>query len=359
MHIFRLGFLLIVITSSFAFAQMDLSSQIVQSGRYQVRKLNSIPVPSSTRVSNQKPSTKVDTRKPASEASPTEASESQIISEDLKMTTQKAEPSISDQTKSIFGTGYEDVVKFYRESIHPDDIRNNKVELMLASSFVYNDSNSNYSYRNYKGAYPTIGFGADVWLTPGVGVGGKMDLSLGAAVAGDSVTHSMTPVRHEDMEFSYKMRKFQGLSRKSTSIECGILYSDFKFNVSTDSLNRPRWRSYGFGFSVQSKVPSQTSQNVFVFGGTLYPRLQHTEMKTGAVMASGTPSENIRVSLDIGSEYRYSKDQQLVLMLNLMTERNLFDGQASAVDPETSQTPSNVTVTNGSIGLSLGFKWGH
>jgi hypothetical protein len=97
----------------------------------------------------------------------------------------------------------------------------------------------------------------------------------------------------------------------------------------------------------------------WVFGGSFFPRLQHTESQTGINLQSGAAGESIRIGLDLGGEWKFTRESQMIWNLAVSAERNIFTGAANLVDPETSLTPSNVGVTNSLYMFSLGYRWGH
>nr|WP_295905151.1 autotransporter outer membrane beta-barrel domain-containing protein [uncultured Bdellovibrio sp.] len=267
------------------------------------------------------------------------------------------EPGISEQAESLFSSKAEKIYDFYRETIHPDDIRNNRVELDVMPVVAYNDSQSNYSYRDYQSFFNALKFKTNVWLTPLIGVSGQIMFSFAADV--DAVSgSSRVPAKYEFVDLGVNFRKFFGVSRKSSSVEFSILLSDNKMNVPSDNTSRARLKSQGFGVGLKARIPS--SQNYsWVIGGSFFPRLQHTETETGAAINSGSSEESIRIGLDLGGEWKFTRESQMIWNLGLSAERNVFDGNANLPDPSTGTTPSNVSVTNSLYMFSLGYRWGH
>jgi hypothetical protein len=136
------------------------------------------------------------------------------------------------------------------------------------------------------------------------------------------------------------------------------LYSDNKVNVAAENTSRPRLKTSGLGLGLKARIPTSEGY-AWTFGGSFFPRLQHSEVETGADIRSGASDENIRIGLDLGGEFKFSRESQLLWTLGLSTERNTFTGAASIADPHTGVTPDNVSVTNSLYMFSLGYRWGH
>ncbi|QDK39573.1 hypothetical protein [Bdellovibrio sp. NC01] len=266
------------------------------------------------------------------------------------------EPSISEQAESLFSANPEKVYDYYRQEIHPDDIRNNKVEVEFSPVVAYNDSKSNYSFRDYQSFFEAMKLKANVWLTPLIGVSGQFMFSFGADI--DDGNSSKVSTKYEMMDLALNFRKFFGLSRKANSLEFAVLYSDNNFKVSNDSVSHPRSKSSGFGVGLKGRFPTSDSY-AWTVGGTFFPRLSHSESATAVNVSSGSSDENIRIGFDVGGEWKFSRHSQMLWNLGLTTEKNLFTGSASLPDPTTGVTPSSVSVTNSLYMFNLGYRWGH
>jgi hypothetical protein len=268
------------------------------------------------------------------------------------------EPSISQQATSLFSADTEKVMGFYQTQFDDSDPRQNKVEIGFAPTYVTNESSSNYSYRDYRSVFPGMNLGANVWLTPGLGLGGNFLFSLGGDTSGDAVTNTRSPARYEFLDIAVKFRKFFGFSPLSKSVEFDLLYSDYKFNVPSDDMYRARLKTTGAGIKMTLRVP--TSQDVaWLFGGSFFPRLQHSENKTGVDISSGDNVENTRIGFQIGSEVKLSRESQVFYEASVSSEKNLFDGTATLPDPATGASPKNVSVTDTMYMFSMGYRWGN
>lgn len=270
----------------------------------------------------------------------------------------RPEPSISEQAQSLFSATPEKVLGFYEDNLEEADPRHNKIEIIFAPGFVSNDSVSSYSYRDYRSSFATVNLGANVWLTPAIGVGGNFAFSLGADTSGDAVTATHSPARHEFLDAALKFRNFFGFSRTSKSLEFDVLYSEYKLNVNADDMYRAKLKSSGLGMKMTLRIPS-SNEVAWLVGGSLFPRVQHSESESGIKVSSGNNTENVRLGLHLGSEMILSRQSQIFAELAVQSERNLFDGSASLADPSNGLTPKNISVSNTFYLFSLGYRWGN
>ncbi len=244
-----------------------------------------------------------------------------------------------------------------RSVLSDDDLRKNQMEIQVSPTFVYNGSSANYSYRNYNSFFPALDLSSNVWMTPTLGLYGRILFSFGASVAGDSTTASKVAVKYEDIDLAFKFRKYFSSMKDSQSVDIGLVYSEDKFSPPSDNLYRPKLISSGLGVRVTSRVPSGNNF-AWIFGGLFYPRLQHQEEKVGLKISSGSGNENARLGLNFGSELKLSRGSQIIYDLAVTSERDSFDGAANPIDPETQKAPSNVSVTNTMVMFSFGYRWG-
>lgn len=357
--------LAMMIVSSTSYAQVGLEG--FSSGRYEVRKTkpthrkptseSSTETTTSTAVAPSAAATTTTTSATSSSTPAVATTPAPAVATTPAPAPEAQEPSITEQAESLFSSKAEKVYDFYRAQVHPDDVRNNKVELEVTPVIGYTDSQSNYSYRDYQSLFEALKIKTNVWFTPLIGVTGQLMFSLAADM--DSVSgSSRVPTKFEYLDLGINFRRFFGVSRLSNSMEFALLYGDSKVNVESDNTSRPRLKTGGFGMGLKARVPTSESY-AWTFGGSFYPRLQHSETETGANIKSGNSDENIRLGVDLGGEFKFTRESQLIWNLGLSTERNTFDGTASLPDPHTSTTPDNVSVTNSLIMFSLGYRWGH
>lgn len=352
---------MLLVLLQFAFAQSPLDG--VQSGRYEIHRSAAVvaeepvekPVRKPAQAAKQKPRLKSleVTQAPSAVSAPSESPALPVVHHPEV----PEEPTLAEQAQKLVEGNVEQVYNFYREQVHPDDPRNNRVEVEIKTGYFANDSKSNYSYREYSGTLPTLGIDASVWLTPMIGLGGQYMFSLTGDITGNRATSSRVSAHYEFLDLSFKMRYYFGLSRKSSSIEFDLLYTDSKMNVPSDNTDRLRTKSSGLGLGLKARMPRSASF-AWTAGASLFPRINHTEDTTGLIVQSGSTAESVRVGLDVGGEFKFSRIHQITLKAGVETEKNLFQGNATQVDPLMGQTPSNVSVTNTLYMLTLGYRWG-
>lgn len=267
------------------------------------------------------------------------------------------EPTVVEQVKDLVLGNPQPSIESYKEQVHPDDVRLNRIEINISPGFIYVDSKSNYSYRNYISPSPYALIGSRIWLTPMLGVYGNYGLSTGADVSEGSNGQSKTAVTHENIDLGIDFRKFFGLSRRSNSVIFGIHYSENKFLVPSDSTKRLKTKSSGLGIHYSSRFPVAPSY-AWVFGARIEPKLNHTELPTGLTIMSGSGVESSRVGVNFGGEFKLSRQHQMIWDISVNSEKNLFSGSAYSVDPETGLTPEGVSIINNQVLFTFGYRWG-
>lgn len=295
----------------------------------------------------------VTTTAPAVSAKP--AVEKVVDTED---SSEVLEPGIGEQAESLFSNKAGRIYDFYREQIHPDDIRKNRLELEVMPVVAYNDSQSNYGFRDYQSFFNALNIRANVWFTPLIGVSGRILFSFAADVDSVTADQSRIPARFEMVDVGVNFRKFFGVSRKANSLEFSVLLSDSKMTVPSDNTSRARLKTQGLGLGLKGRIPT-SADYAWTVGGSFFPRLQHSESETGVAIQSGASEESVRIGLDVGGEWKFTRESQMIWNLGASVERNVFDGTAGIPDPSTGLTPNNVSVTNAFYMLSLGYRWGH
>jgi hypothetical protein len=365
-----------VLTLSTVLIATSASAQSLEgfsSGRYEIRKSTENKSSKQHRslasdvkdeaVVEKVEATKVETKveaKSESTAIVVDVNQPPVVADEAKVTKEvpSEEPSLQEQAESLFSSKSEKIREFYQEQVHPDDIRNNRVEIEFSPVAVYNDSQSDFSFRDYQSYFNALKVGANVWFTPLIGVKGQILFSFAGDLASNDGSDTRVATKYEMMDLGLSFRKFFGLSRKATSLETTILYSENKMNTPGDNESRSRLKSQGVGIGLKARLPTSANY-AWTLGGNFFPRLTHTETEPGKDLSSGDPSESTRLGLEFGGEIKFTREAQVIWGLSATAERNLFDGQAALVDPTTGNTPSNVSVTNSFYMFSLGYRWGH
>lgn len=362
---------LLVIAGTPVQAQMGLEG--FSTGRYEVHKTKPRK-PASEETTDEKNKSAalknsvkkteetVEKKNQQSESKPQVDSE-QLTKSDLSQTatTQNdpvEEPSIQEQAQSLISNKPEHIYDFYREKISADDDRNNRAQLDVTPVVAYIDSQSNYSYRNYQSFFNGLKLKANVWITPRIGVTGQIMFSLAADIDSIGADKSRLPAKHEFVDLGVNFRTFFDSTLRSKSMEFLVLYTENKMTVPIDSTARTRLKSQGIGAGIKMRVPISDTY-AWTLGTNFFPRVLHSELETGAAIKSGSAEESVRVGIDVGGEWRLNRKNQIIWGLAANVERNIFDGAAESIDPETGLTPSNVSVTNALYLFSLGYRWGH
>jgi hypothetical protein len=267
------------------------------------------------------------------------------------------EPTLTEQVSDILTGGHNQTANIYREQVHPDDVRVNKIEVDVSSGFIYDSSIANLSYRNYFSMAPDLSVGGRVWITPLVGLSGRYTSTFGEDVAATNSSTNRVAVKSEWTEIAIDFRKFYGMSRRANSLQYGFIYSEYKFGLSTSETTRVQLKSSGVSLYLSSRIPVAPSY-AWVIGGDVAPIISHNELATGLNLQSGTSVASSRVGAFVGGEIKFSRQNQVTWTLGLKMERNQFSGNSNQADPYTGSTPNGVSVTNTWSYFQLGYRWG-
>lgn len=370
LRIFLLYSALSFLFSAPVFAQVDSSAILlrksspatpeegVQSGRYQIRVPSKDEPPIKDEAQEVVTPKKKKIRKTASEEKSVPATQPVAIPpKDEKAAEAAVTPSYADQVKDLVSGRNEPIVA-YKEQVHPDDIRRNQIEINISPGILYYDSKSSFSYRNCRSYSPVVFAGGEIWWTPFIGLYGQYGMTSGADVVENGAINSRIPVTYELIEGGLDFRSFFGMSRRSNSMTFGIHYLENKFIVPSDNLFRSRTKSSGIGFHFQGRFPVAPSYS-WILGAKMEPRISHTEYGTALNLQSGSSPESSRMTLQLGGEFKLSREHQMIWMLSTSLEKNQFTGSANMTDPETSLTPQGTSVTQTMSLLTLGYRWGH
>ncbi len=246
-------------------------------------------------------------------------------------------------------------VENYKQKLHPDDNRINRIEVGIATGAVSNRSKSNYYYRDYSTFSPALQVDGKFWLSPFFGLGGSYLTSVGAAIDGNQ--ESKISAHHEWEEISLNMRKYFGIYRKSPSITFGLVYSEYKLSVPSDDTSRIQTKSAGLGLHLSTRLPL-TRIYAQSFGLQAIPRVQNTELSTGISASSGNDPTSMKFSIDTGGEIKFKRQSLMTWKLLYSLENNKFDGQADKIDPKSNIKPQGVSVENSFVLFSIGYTWG-
>jgi len=263
-------------------------------------------------------------------------------------------PSLGDQVKVLI-LGNDDQIEDFHKQIHPSDRRNNRVEIEVAPTYVYDSSASNYSFRQFTFQSPGLDVNAHVWLTPFFGLQVNYLSTFGATVMSPQA-QQMVPLAFQDIEIGLRFRKHFGLQRRSSSLTWGLDFIQQTQQVPSDTVDRVSTSTSGLSLSLQADIPMGLSYSTFL-GVELQPELVHSE-SSNANIHSGGQNEANAIGAWIGGDFIFDRQHQMFWKLHERIEQDVFDGTASTPDPVTNSTPSGVSITNSTTMFSIGYRWG-
>ena len=231
------------------------------------------------------------------------------------------------------------------------------LDLGVSLGYLYNGSDSTYSFRNYSIAAPVVAGDANVWVTPTFGVHGSYMTSYNGSVSDSNNGSRNVAVSETWLNLGIRGREFFGSDLMAPSLTFGIDYINFGMQTSSDAKTRESLLSSGVKLSLEAEIPVSYSRS-WTIGMEISPFLSHSEGTTSINFQSGTGNSAVEAGLSIGSRYRFSRSETIFFKLSESIERDLFSGSASLVDPVTGAAPSNVSVTNSFTILQFGYSWG-
>lgn len=268
------------------------------------------------------------------------------------------EGSVGENMRDMIVGGSNDDLDRYRSYLAPDDIRRNRVELELAPLFIYNDSKSDYYYRNYNTATPGGRIGLNVWFTPFFGVATSYEKTFLGSTKKDVSGASQIPFMDQWLQIGLRFRRYTSFSILSPSLTLGVDYCEYQKKVPVDDLRHAKLSTAGLLLSAQSQIP--TSENFsWVVGLEYMPIANHQELPTGSVIKSGEKVETFRMGISVGPEFKLNRANRLHFKIREVYERNSFTGSANTADPHTGEMPENINVTNNFLFFEVGYIWGN
>lgn len=263
-------------------------------------------------------------------------------------------PPVTVQVKELILGGTDIDIDEAKKAIHPEDPRSNIIGISIAPAYFYNGSSSNFSYRNYHSDGPGLGLGMNLWFTPFFGLNSKYFTSVSSGVKDGA---NMVSAGTSEFSAGIRFRRHFGYTRKSAQLSWGIDYHDAGAKISTDATSVVGHKTSGLSVSLEGEIPGTTTHS-HLFEVAIRPSQHHSENSTGSDARSGTKNESNEVMLSLGGQWTLDRHDQVFWKAQYSVERNLFNGEASKVDPKTGSTPDGVSVTNNLLIFYFGFKWG-
>lgn len=232
----------------------------------------------------------------------------------------------------------------------------NSVEIYLAPSYLYYNSSSSYSVRNYSSSSPGYTAGLSLWFSPYFGLEGEMQSSLGASL--NSLTDdSVNPLSLSKNRIGLTFRSIDLKSPLSPQTLWRISYTEFSARTSSDTGGRVSTKSSGVQIAFEAKLPSSKSYS-HRLGVSIEPRLSHKESSGSQNIRSGKSSSSSAIAATVGGEIKFNRKSQVYWSIEHRYERNLFKGESNYADPESGFTPDGLNVDQSLTLFSIGYRWG-
>jgi len=259
------------------------------------------------------------------------------------------------QVENFFWRGAEGA-KDFKSLLHPQDTRQNLLEIGVDAGVLYQDSRSNYWYRRYSSSSPMLSANMTLWLTPFLGFRADFMTSMSSDMKGDPTTHRRIPVDHQWWSGQVRFRKSFGLDRKSPHILIGIGLNEYRINVPTNDLNRIRVHTSGSVIELGLQKPSSVD-HIWELGVQVLPQAKQKEKKTGIKVQSGSKQDTNGVGFWIGSRFVIDRKRQFYWRLSHTLNKSLYKGQANMDDPIEGTKPEGVYVKTGITLFKVGYTW--
>jgi hypothetical protein len=230
------------------------------------------------------------------------------------------------------------------------------LDLSFAPGYLYNGSESTYSYRRYSSAAPMMSFGVDFWFNPNLSFHGEYDGTLGAQISDSFSSARNVSVSHEWIRAGLRSRKFSAGDGRSTLL-FGIDYQDYQLHVPSDSQIREGLHVGGLRLSLEAEFFSRSSHAWF-FGASVAPKLRLSESSTAINFQSGGSADVNSVGIVLGQRFPLDRNDSLFWKLSHTIQKEVYSGDATLTDPKTGVAPTGVGVTNSFSIFQIGYSWG-
>ncbi len=223
------------------------------------------------------------------------------------------------------------------------------LEISIATAYLYENAESNYSFRQATMGGPAYAASARAWLFSELAVGGRFLSTLGGQVADRGAAAS---AGRTEIAYGVYLRKNFAESNLIFAAE----YVDFEFKISSDAVSKLKTRSSGVRVSIESEFQSQNSS--WSLGFSVMPKLQHEEISAATDVRSGTSVNAYAVGASITRGWKFNSSNAVFVKLEHRLERDLFAGSATLADPIGGATPNGVAATVGTTLIQFGYGWG-
>ncbi len=226
------------------------------------------------------------------------------------------------------------------------------IEISIGTAYIYQASESNFSYRNSTIAAPAFAVNARVWLSSQFAVGGRYLSTFGAHVQEPMSSNLAASI--QETAYGLYVRK----SYSASSLTFGLEFQDSNLGLATEVTSKVKTKSSGVRLAVEGEFRNGES-SAWAIGFAASPKLQHEETAAATQVQSGTDVNAYSLEASIERRWKFDSDNALFIRLEHKIERDLFTGSASAADPVGGDTPTGVAVTTGKTLIQFGYNWGN
>lgn len=273
------------------------------------------------------------------------------VVEQVKVAPTPAPAQVVSEIDSVEETDDVEIVKPAK-----DDRRDTVLEISFAPGYLYNDSKSTFSPRNYFLNAPVMNVDATVWVAKSIGIKTSYTGSLNANITDSFNNTRNTSASDQWFAVGARSRSFFGEGPTAPTLQIGVDYREFEFKIPSDSQLRNKLSTSGVFVLVEGELPTSGLAS-WVFGADFGPRLNHKEISNATSFQTGTEPSTTSVGVHLGQRFRFDRTQSLFWKLSYSAERNLFSGSTSIADPVNGSPQSNVSVTNSFSMFRLGYTW--
>ena len=242
-------------------------------------------------------------------------------------------------------------------SLHPDDNRNNRLEIEFGSGIINDSSSGNETYRVYSSTAPFAEFQSHFWLSPQLGFSAGYRSTLSESFSNAVSGSASVQVKSEWESLSFDSRIFYGSTRRANSLQWGVTLTEYKLTVPSSENSRVGLRSDQIGAYLKARLPI-SPHYAWLVGGHLNPIENNTELQTNLNLSSGTSPVGYQVGLFIGGEVKFNRQSRVQWKLGANADKTNYSGMSNLPDPANGQTPSGVSILNTWTYLNLGYIWG-
>lgn len=226
------------------------------------------------------------------------------------------------------------------------------IDLSVGTVYLYQASESSYSYRNSTIAAPAFSVAAKIWFSSQFAIGGRYLSTFGGHVPEPDSSNLAATIA--ETAYGVYLRN----SFSNSNLTFGIEYQDSSLGLASETTSRVKTKSRGVRIAIEGEFQS-TETSSWAIGFAANPKLQHEESAAATQVQSGTDVNAYSLEASIERRWKFDSNNALFVRLEHKVERDLFTGSASVADPIGGVTPNGVAVTIGKTLIQFGYNWGN